>query len=392
MDEVKKLISETGYLTNKKIGIRFDKRYPDIFRKINEVTKDLESTYVVNTTLRARVVFIMSYEGNIELLKKNDAWLTFDRAYDDFIDKTGDYIKRGWDKSKEKLSYAGVYTKKETIEILTKDAFYQTLMGKSKNRTLMKNNPQLYNSIYAYTSCLNELNRNSNSFSTRILFLVKDNGEIGRIQCSVCKTTITSYNHSDGYFSDMCKPCYNSVDNRYPSIGYFKETYGEEWERFYNSNKERIGSLKVNSKTWFIKKYGDIVGLEKYKQDAEKRITNIMTLKSVKFSKISQELFWDIYSRMCEKEQQDCFFHELNHEYFLKDSEGGNFFFLDFKFRDKIIEYDGGYWHTQERDTVRNESYERLGYKLMIITDKDYNRDTKSKSVVNQCLEFLKDE
>jgi hypothetical protein len=117
-----------------------------------------------------------------------------------------------------------------------------------------------------------------------------------------------------------------------------------------------------------------------------------MALKSAKYSKISQKLFWDIYSRMCEKDQQDCFFYELNHEYFLKDSEGGNFFFLDFKFRDKIIEYDGGYWHTQERDTIRNESYERLGYRLMVITDKDYNRDTRSEFIINQCLEFLKNE
>jgi very-short-patch-repair endonuclease len=64
---------------------------------------------------------------------------------------------------------------------------------------------------------------------------------------------------------------------------------------------------------------------------------------------------------------------------------------VDFKLDDKIIEFDGDYWHSKEeqiiKDKLRDEFLSNKGYLILRIKEFSY-RDNKEK-VINECLDFL---
>jgi hypothetical protein len=297
--------------------------------------------------------------------------------------------KKGWLTVKNNLTKE-IYTKEKTLGKLLINDYYLSLLGKAKNRTLMKNDPILYNSIYEYTSSLNELNKNNNKFSIRILFLVKDNGEINKIKCKECNNNLTTFNYDKGYFNERCIDCFNTNKIKYPTIGWFKLKYNDDWEYHYNLDRKLIKDKKVGSKEWYIKKYGNTIGLSKYNEIKQKRIDNLTNLVGIRCSKISQELFWLIHEQLNNEEKEKCFFNELNHEYVLKN--GNSCFFIDFKCGNKVIEYDGEYWHKNriESDTLRKDFYKRNNLKLLILTEKDFNRNNKKSDTIKKCLSFIR--
>jgi very-short-patch-repair endonuclease len=67
---------------------------------------------------------------------------------------------------------------------------------------------------------------------------------------------------------------------------------------------------------------------------------------------------------------------------------------IDFKCGNKLIEFDGVYWHkdSQEKDIRRNETYEKLGYKLLIINENDLINNKINNELIDKCLRFIKNE
>lgn len=105
------------------------------------------------------------------------------------------YVKAGWNKIKKSLDDVDIiYDKQKTKDILLKDAFYKSLYGRAKNRTLIKEDPTLYKSIYEHTSILEEImqkcNRNPQmwSFTKRITFIVDLDYDIEQLKCDCGKT------------------------------------------------------------------------------------------------------------------------------------------------------------------------------------------------------------
>jgi very-short-patch-repair endonuclease len=345
---LKQEIKKTGYLENTKVGCYFTAKYPHLMKEILEMTKSIESTYVVNSNLRARVKFLFDYDLDVNKIKLNDQWLTFDRKKDEFVDRTGDYRKRGWEKSKINLS-DDYYTKNKTIEILLKNDYYLKLLGKAKNRTLLKENPKLYSSIFENTKFMNSFNKNNNKFSTRILVLTKYKGIEENIKCKKCKENFTTFNYEIFDFNDLCYDCFHyNNKNKYPKKGWFRKNYllnwEDEYEKFYHQN---------------------VLRLNNYNQG---------------YSKISQKIFWMIYEKLTQLEKENTHFKELNNEWYVKNTN--NFYFVDFKCGNKIIEFDGIYWHrnSKEKDEIRNTVYKNLGYQILIISENDFT-DKKSNII-----------
>ena len=125
--------------------------------------------------------------------------------------------KKGWVTSKVNLTN-NIYDKEKTIKILKENDFYLSLLGRGKNRTLIKNDGVLYNSIYEYTKSLDDLNKNNNKFSIRVLFLVKDSGDIEKIKCKNCLNNLTSFNYEKGYFNEYCLNCFNTKNLKISSF------------------------------------------------------------------------------------------------------------------------------------------------------------------------------
>lgn len=117
-------------------------------------------------------------------------------------------------------------------------------------------------------------------------------------------------------------------------------------------------------------------------------------------SKISQELFWKLYKILNNPDK--CYFAELNYEKSIKITSKdrkkfNNFnklnkynYFVDFMNDNKIIEYDGEYWHLdKEKDLIKDNFLKYKGYKILRISDKQY-KNNKEK-VLNDCIEFLRE-
>ena len=390
LKELKSKIEETGYVDNVKIGNYFHMKYPSIYSEVIKITSCLEDSYHDNKLFRARIIFILKYNLDVNKIKNNKGWFRFNRKKDDFFEKNIDYVKQGWETSKCN-STNDFLSLDETIKILRTEDCYKNYLGRSKNRTLIKENIKLYDSIYHHTKFMDLFNKNSNKFSMRILFLVNKNGEINQIKCKSCNVNFTSFNYSIGDYNENCVNCFHNTINHYPTIGYFKKKYGDEYQKFYDEDRKRVSNLKVNSKQWFIRKYGDGNGVKKYEEYLSNRIEILEGVKSKKYSKISQKLFWLIYEKLNEVEKKNCWFKELNKEVLVKVSEN-KFYFPDFLMGKKIIEYDGKYWHHQDDDNIRNSLYKKNGYDIMIINEDDFSRVHISDNIINNCVNFLRNE
>jgi len=105
--------------------------------------------------------------------------------------------KKSWEKSKSTITNIdSIYDYEETKNLLLKDNAYIHLYGRGKNRTLIKNNPKLYKSIYYHTKDLesyftlyfkNSISKASLkyyfSFSKRIKFIVDYNCNFNLLKC-----------------------------------------------------------------------------------------------------------------------------------------------------------------------------------------------------------------
>ena len=181
---------------------------------------------------------------------------------------------------------------------------------------------------------------------------------------------------------------------------HFLKIHGEEkGEELFRKLKDNI-SLKSK-----IEKYGEEKGtkiynayIENLKQRA-KDLNFAARFNSAQwYSKVSQELFWKILD-LNDLQDDEIYFAEHNGEWFIYDNERKNISKFDFKYKNKIIEFNGDYWHrnpkiyTQDveitqRDNYKHNLVKNNNFELLIIWENDYY--LKQKETLNICIEFLK--
>jgi hypothetical protein len=123
------------------------------------------------------------------------------------------------------------------------------------------------------------------------------------------------------------------------------------------------------------------------------------------YSKISQDLFWNIYGQLSAEQQKHAKFAELNREKFIKIGE--KFTSVDFVYKNICIEFYGDLWHANpakykendkpspikelshltakeiwNRDAERNRILEERGYSVYIVWEIDYIKN-KQKIIQN---------
>jgi len=206
------------------------------------------------------------------------------------------------------------------------------------------------------------------------------------------KNDKVSYRFSKQYYIDTYgdmgkemweKYCLNMVKTTKNS---FIERYGKEegirrYDLFINQIKFK------SSKEYYISKWGQIEGLVKYQELINKKINNFIE----KYSKISQKLFWSLYEKIddCGK----CYFYELNNEYtFYVWKDDLKIINVDFKMGNKIIEFDGDYWHSNEQQKIIDKKRDQYlcskGYKVLRVKESDFRKN--SGEVIEKCLNFIK--
>ena len=174
------------------------------------------------------------------------------------------------------------------------------------------------------------------------------------------------------------------------------------------TEEESLELIKERQRTFTldkcIQKYGEKRGKERWLERQEKWHNSCKKTKKNGFSKISQELFWEIYERLHEK--QFIYFAELsedkipdysgiNNEYRLKLTSRILLpDFINIKLK-KIIEFDGTYWHGKHiikntnrlRDEDRDKILKFEGYDIFHVKEYEYKKD--KNLILNKCLEFL---
>jgi len=358
----------------------FNREHPELIDEVNKHTQEIQ-TCSMNKTLYAKLLYLKKYNGIVEdITDDNNKVMVFDRKIGDFTSKAINSVKKSWEvKFNDMNTICDFYSREETISQLKET--YQKYLGKSGNRKLMKDNVNLFVSLYLHTSYMDSLNKNLNKFSHRLHILV-NNIDI------YCKehSTLKHWKFINGKFSIVCGKC----EPKYPSIDWFKKTFNENWESHYNKRVFDTKTNKTNSLQWFMKKYGES-GREMYDEFVNNRINRIVELKGNRYSKISQDLFWSIYENLNNKE--GIYFHQLNSEFVIRVPESFNYpntvMIVDFKYGNKIIEYNGNYWHDSEKDNTRYNILKKMGYDVLVVTSDEYNRNEKSKEIIDNCLNFL---
>ena len=178
------------------------------------------------------------------------------------------------------------------------------------------------------------------------------------------------------------------------ALDYFITKFGPiEGEKRYKD----INKLKSPTLNNFIRKYGEQEGTEKYK------IYN--KLKSKSYSNISQKLFDELLKSIEDKD--NVFYGSHNGEVEIDAIDSEKYYFADFKYHNKIIEFNGTYWHADprlydenelirentlakdihEHDRIKLDEFKKQGYDVLVIWESDYMFD--QNAVINKCLEFL---
>lgn len=119
------------------------------------------------------------------------------------------------------------------------------------------------------------------------------------------------------------------------------------------------------------------------------------------FSRVSQELFWDIYDIIkndfktivfATKDRDTGDKSKRNNEWFVI-TETGRHYFLDFFIQDTmtVIEFDGEYWHNikgrKESEHKRDEYLTSHGYRVHHVKELDYYADSQKE--LDKCIEFI---
>lgn len=202
--------------------------------------------------------------------------------------------------------------------------------------------------------------------------------------------------------------------SKYYSIEGFIERYGDEEgrkmhqryckEKDHTSRKsfiKRYGEIDgneryeqyvkkikyVNSLQYYIDRYGEVVGRQKYKELVIKRSSYVFKNG---VSEISQKFCWSIYEKMGKPD--NFYFSELNKEIvFYTDNPEIHVINVDLKFGNKIVEFDGTYWHSSEKqkkkDKLRDEFLSSKGYQILRIDETDFRQN--SEQIINKTINFL---
>ena len=166
----------------------------------------------------------------------------------------------------------------------------------------------------------------------------------------------------------------------------------------------RREKYKSNGLDWYIEKFGEIEGKEKYEKRIQYWVKQLHN--GSQHSKISDNFFDTLIKNINEEHLNNIFYGD--NEFIITD-ENRSYKpdFINIK-TNKIIEFYGDYWHSNpvkydknyynktlhlytyeiwDKDKKRITQLEKLGYKILIIWEYEYKKNPEY--FINKCIQFL---
>lgn len=189
----------------------------------------------------------------------------------------------------------------------------------------------------------------------------------------------------------------------------------EYWLQQANGNEALASDLYIKSQTknleWFIDKYGDVDGPRRHKAKTEKWMKSMNSKSQEEKDRINSLKAASIGNRSnAEKEIEIALLEtglEVTSQYLIKRPEG-SWFSYDIQYNNKIIEYNGDYWHCNPnkysaeyinsrlqksakevwaKDELKRMLAIQNGFDILTIWEHDYNNS--KEEVIQECLKFL---
>ena len=213
----------------------------------------------------------------------------------------------------------------------------------------------------------------------------------------------------DALLKDLANKKKENCNNPLTVEYYIKRGFSE------TEAKQKVKKRQTTfSKEKCIEKYGEEEGLKIFNERQKKwqetlnskspeeieRINKAKMFNGKGYSNMSQELFNKINDNI--KNDFDHIFYATNNpeknnnEYMVINKETNKHYFLDFYVKDnnKVIEFDGDYWHggpggNQERDRKRQEDLIKLGYtNILHVKERDFKNNPEK--TINECINFIR--
>lgn len=270
-----------------------------------------------------------------------------------------------------------LYSREEINQLLnTKRYNYKQYLGKGKVRKLKKDNLKLYKSIIQQTKKFQSKIKHY-TFSASLLIAAQYNFDVSKLYCK-CGSIICF---------DPCKPA--MIENGYcklcnkpgSSIEKYKKIYGDDYQEKWHE------ACKIKNEKYLNSLIGN-------KRNEGILVNNV--------SKISIQFFKKLYKKLNNKENIYTYF--LNHQYMIKLTKqdiqllkkenifNKHVFYLDFYQNNKVIQFNGSYWHrnTQHEDELRKKILEQNHNMKVLFVDQlqYYNNE---QQIINKCINFLQD-
>lgn len=207
-----------------------------------------------------------------------------------------------------------------------------------------------------------------------------------------------------GYSEEEAKNIISDIQRK--DLKYFILRYGEleGTEKYKDYNRKKSTSLEM-----YIEKHGEVEGQRKFQEK-----------KNIKSSRTEIQLFDKVSSYFNEEEQKWFCYGKNQYKIGLRKeiwerSCGAKLYLLDFfdRRQNKIIEFNGDLWHANpeifkendtpnpyerkktskeiwEKDQARYAILAEMNYSVLVIWEKDYLRDMEK--TIQKCVDFLKGE
>jgi hypothetical protein len=252
----------------------------------------------------------------------------------------------------------------------------------------------------------------------------KEQFQVNSLKCQKLRDCVKGENNPGyqhgGKFSAWSKNFKNGYDEERHEA--FKRTHSEHMKtnqgakesnpfcrEFYDTNEDYIKSQSKNLE-WFQVKYGLEEGEVRWKTKTEKWLATMNNKSEDEIAEINRRKVYKqgMVSKIELEFVQTLKNHipEINHQFFIRVKD--RWFIYDVQFENKIIEFNGDFWHmnplnydsdalneathltaneTWVKDQLKRETAKSHGFEVLTVWESEFKQN--KQQVINQCINYL---
>lgn len=293
-----------------------------------------------------------------------------------------DYRKRIHEASKESRRLEKQIP--ENIEILsiedTKKEIQNILPWNQGTVRKVYNNKPLYASILHHTR---DVVFHGKKLSEKIYYIMTGI----YCTCQECNGIKTFNTYDRGYST-----CNNVECSEFSPRGLaqWKTTLSEDEYKRKFSESYTIDGSPLFTKDWFMKRYpkdGKRLHSEYVEKMKQVAIKNVLSHN--KSSQAADNFFSELLKYFPEGECHLTTGEKVFHTGKYEDKLNQKILMVDFHYNNKIVEYDGEYWHDAERDRKRDDFLKEMGYDVFRVYHSECKRSDGFQKSLENAIKFI---